>query len=47
MLMQTDKTGIMVQTQLKTKPRRNLLKLNSKGMKWTHGHVYALLYSVN
>ncbi len=28
--MQMDKTGIMVQTQLKTKPRRILLKLNSK-----------------
>ncbi len=34
----------MMQTQLKTKPRRILLKLNSKEMKWTPGHIYALLW---
>ncbi len=39
-------TGVMVQTQLKMKPRRILLKLNSKEMKWTPGHVYALLCCV-
>ncbi len=31
----------MVQTQLKTRPRRILLKLNSKEMKWTPGHIHA------
>ncbi len=43
--MQTDKTGVTVQTQLKTKPRRTLLKLN-KGMKWTPGHIFMLYYAV-
>ncbi len=33
--MQTDKTGFVLQTQLKTKPRRILLKLNSKEMKFS------------
>ncbi len=37
----------MVQTQLKTRPRRILLKLNSKEMKWTPGHIHALLCSVS
>ncbi len=36
----------MVQTQLKTKPRRILLKLNSKEMKWTPGHIFMLYYAV-
>ncbi len=38
---------LMVQTQLKTKPRHILLKLNSKEMKWTPGHIHALLCSVS
>ncbi len=37
----------MVQTQLKTRPRRILLKLDSKEMKWTPGHIHALLCSVS
>ncbi len=41
--MQTIKTGIMAQTQLKTKPRRILLKLNLKEIKRTPGHIYALI----
>ncbi len=32
----------MVQTQLKTKPSRILLKLNSKEIKWTPGNIYAV-----
>ncbi len=38
--------ALMVQTQLKTKPRRILLKLNSKEMKWTPGHIFMLYYAV-
>ncbi len=44
--MQTDMTGVMLQTQLKTRPRRILLKLNSKEMKWTPGHIFMLYYAV-
>ncbi len=40
-------TGVMLQTQLKTKPRRILLKLNSKEIKWTPDHINALLCSVS
>ncbi len=36
----------MVQTQLKTKPRHILLKLNSKEMKWTPGHISMLYHAV-
>ncbi len=36
----------MVQTQLKTRPRHTLLKLNSKEMKWTPGHIFMLYYAV-
>ncbi len=36
----------MVQTQLKTRPRRTLLKFNSKEMKWTTGHIFMLYYAV-
>ncbi len=38
--------ALMVQTQLKTRPRRILLKLNSKEMKWTPGHIFMLYYAV-
>ncbi len=44
--MQTDKTDVMLQTQLKTRPRRILLKSNSKEMKWTPGHIFMLYYAV-
>ncbi len=37
---------LMVQTQLKTRPRRTLLKFNSKEMKWTPGHIFMLYYAV-
>ncbi len=36
----------MMQTQLKTKPRRTLLKLNLKEMKWIPGHIFMLYYEV-
>ncbi len=42
--MQTDKTGIMLQTQLKTKPHRILLKLNSKEIKWSLA-IFKLYYA--
>ncbi len=38
--------ALMVQTQLKTRPCRTLLKLNSKEMKWTPGHIFMLYYAV-
>ncbi len=47
--MQMDKTGVMVQNQLKTRPRRILLKLNFKEIKWTPGHIsmpYYAMYAV-
>ncbi len=44
--MQTDKTGVNGADQLKTKPRPILLKLNSKEIKWTPGHIFMLYYAV-
>ncbi len=35
----------MVQTQLKTRPRRTLLKLDSEEMKWTLA-IFMLYYAV-
>ncbi len=44
--MQMDKSGGMVQNQLKTRPRRILLKLNLKEIKWTPGHIFMLYYAM-
>ncbi len=44
--MQTNKTGINAADTAENQTRRILLKLNSKEMKWTPGHIFMLYYAV-
>ncbi len=44
--MQTDKTGVNGADPAENQTLRILLKLNSKEMKWTPGHIFMLYYAV-
>ncbi len=46
MQIQTDMTGVNGADPAENQPRRILLKLNSKEMKWTPGHIFMLYYAV-